>query len=123
MHRWRIVWKLIGVLQLSPSQLYYPVIHIPDQMGPTTAIYVNATRFFTTSSAHVMRARESLGSRALTSHFGACIRADRPTCHQLLRVVIQLYYKSTPWNVNPMSFPLALVHMLNYPQLPESDPK
>ena len=70
-------------------------------------IYANATRSYTTSSAHAMRVRERLGLRALFSHVFACISTDRPTCNQLLYVVVQLHYQSTSWNVRLRSTLLA----------------
>ena len=70
-------------------------------------IYANATRSYTTSSAHAMRVRERLGLRALLSHVFACISTDRPTCNQLLYVVVQLHYQSTSWNVRLRSTLLA----------------
>ena len=111
----------MGVSQHSYFRLCYPIIHTRDQVGSTTTIYVNATRSYTTSSAHAMRAREHLGFRALSIRVFACIPTDRPTCDQLLYVVIQLYHQSSSWNVSPGWLLLAYMFDL-LPQLSRASP-
>ena len=60
-------------VQSSMFQRYCRESHTRDQVAPIWAIHANAIQSCTTSSAHAMRARESRGRRALTSHVFACI--------------------------------------------------
>ena|SRR6266702_3577519 len=66
--------------QCSLSLLCRKDVHTLDQLILKKAIYANATRSYTTSSAHVMRARESRGFRALINYVFAWIPTNRPTC-------------------------------------------
>ena len=69
-------------VQRSISLLYYQETHTLDQLGSTTVIHVNATRSYTTSSAHVMLARESHGFRAFTS-YNLLLDSNIPARNQL----------------------------------------
>jgi hypothetical protein len=47
-----------------------------DQVGPTTVIYANATRWYTASLMHVARANKDCALRALTSYVLACVQGN-----------------------------------------------